>query len=205
MSIPFVPSNMKMSTQWAVRNFLDWVNSHNASSSDICPEDLDTCIDPKELSKWLSLHVTSTRKNDGTKYSPKTLTCLLGGIWRHVHSRNPQSHSLNFMDTKSNDFEEFRSLLDRLFRQLRIEGIGTNPRSAMIISKEEEAMLWEKGVLGNHCLEALLQSGFFYNRKNFHLRGGQEQGFLCVSQLQRLTSPDRYVYVETVLRIIQED
>ena len=52
MSISFVPSNTKMSTQWAVRNFLDWVNSHNASSSDICPEDLlDTCI--KEGAKRL--------------------------------------------------------------------------------------------------------------------------------------------------------
>ena len=38
MSIPFSFSNTKMSTQWAVRNFLDWVDSHNASSSDICPE-----------------------------------------------------------------------------------------------------------------------------------------------------------------------
>ena len=45
--------------------------------------------------------------------------------------------------------------------------------------------------------EALLQSFFFYNRKNLHLRGGQEHRFLCISQFQCLTNPDRYVYVES--------
>lgn len=28
------------------------------------------------------------------------------------------------------------------------------------------------------------------------MRGGQEHRFLCISQLQRLTNPDRYIYVE---------
>ena len=147
----------------------------------------------------------STRKNDGTKYSPKTLTCLLGGIWRHVHSRNPQSHSLNFMDTKSNDFEEFRSLLDRLFRQLRIEGIGTNPTSAAIISTEKEAMLWEKGVLGNHCLKALLQSGFFYNRKTSTFAEDRNTGFFVFLNSNGLQIQTGMSMLKPVLRIIQED
>ena len=37
---------------------------------------------------------------------------------------------------------------------------------------------------------------FYYNGKNFHLRGGEEHRFLHLSQLQRHFSPDRYEYTE---------
>ena len=37
---------------------------------------------------------------------------------------------------------------------------------------------------------------FFYMGKCFCLRGGQEYCDLCPSQLQRLQSPDRYMYKE---------
>ena len=197
MSTPFVPANTTTSTQWAIRNFQEWTESHNASNPEMCRKDLlETCNDPEELSKWLSTYVMATRKGDGEKYTPKTINCLLAGILRHIRRTNPFCDSLNFMDPKSKDFKAFRSLLDRVFRQLRSEGIGANPKSATIITDEDEDILWEKGVLGIDSPEALLYSVFFYNGKNFHLRGGQEHRFLCISQLQRLSNPARYVYVE---------
>ena len=39
---------------------------------------------------------------------------------------------------------------------------------------------------------------FYYNGKNFCIRGGDEHRNLRVSQLQRFSNPDRYVYNEYV-------
>ena len=75
-------------------------------------------------------------------------------------------------------------------------GIGANPKKAEIITPEEEDHLWNSGVLGIETPKALLNAVFYYNSKNFHLRGGEEHCFLHLSQLQRHFSPDRYEYTE---------
>ena len=68
LSTPFLLKNTKLSTEWAVRNFKDWIKSHNSSTSDQCAGDLlETSSDPKELSQWFSVYVLVTRKTDGKK------------------------------------------------------------------------------------------------------------------------------------------
>jgi hypothetical protein len=197
LTTPFVPKNTQANNQWALRNFQDWVSNHTKSNPpETCSRDiLKVCSNPAELSKWLCLYVTSTRKTDGTKYTPKTIQCLLAGLWRYIKEFNRHYKKLNFLDTENKEFKEFHTVLDRVFRQLCKEGIGCNPKSAPIITNEEEDLLWSRQVLGSHNPEALLRAVFYLNGKNFHLRGGQEHRFLCISQLQRLTNPDRYVYL----------
>ena len=82
------------------------------------------------------------------------------------------------------------------FRSLREEGIGAEVRHASLISKVEENLLWDKGVLGIHCPLQLLRAVFYLNGKVFCLRGGKEHRNLKISQLVRHHGPDHYTYTE---------
>ena len=53
------------------------------------------------------------------------------------------------------------------------------------MSSDEEDKLWETGVIGIDNPLALLRAVFFYNGKNFCLRGGKEQRELKFSQLKK--------------------
>lgn len=56
----------------------------------------------------------------------------------------------------------------------------------------------KKGILGTHYPKALLNAVFFYNGKNFFLRGVQEHYNLTFAQLIWQSNPDRYTYYEFV-------
>ena len=94
-------------------------------------------------------------------------------------------------------FVSFTALASQLFRELRQSGIGANPSKAAAITKEEENMLWNSGVLGTSTPKALQRGVYFSLGKFFCLRGGEEQRQLKPSQLIRKRDPDQYVYVET--------
>ena len=62
-------------------------------------------------------------------------------------------------------------------------------------------MLWDKDVLNTVTPKGLFRAVFYYNGKNFVLRGGQEHRELQLSQIVRLTKPDRYEYIENASKI----
>ena len=53
-----------------------------------------------------------------------------------------------------------------------------------------------KGILSCHSPASLLNTEFYLNDKNFHVRGYQEHATLRFSQIRCFTNPDRYVYYE---------
>ena len=53
-----------------------------------------------------------------------------------------------------------------------------------------------KGILSCHSPASLLNTVFYLNGKNFHLRSYQEHATLRFSQIRRFTNPDCYVYYE---------
>lgn len=102
----------------------------------------------------------------------------------------------NFLDKKNPEFVDFHCGLDNLFRKLREEGVGAESKQTATITIEEENMLWDKDVLNTVTPKGLFRAVFYYNGKNFVLRGGQEHRKLQLSQIVRLTKPDRYKYTE---------
>ena len=60
LSKPFVPKNTKISTDWAVKNFRDWLQHHNATSDRPCPIDLLEKGSALEMNEFLSLYVIGT-------------------------------------------------------------------------------------------------------------------------------------------------
>ena len=111
-----------------------------------------------------------------------------------THSIDPDCP--NFMDPTNSQFREMHSIIDGYFRELRSLGVGAEVKRTSTISKEEENLLWEKGVMGVNTPESLFRAVFFYNGKNFCLRGGKEHRALKISQIVRHKDPDHYVYTE---------
>ena len=117
--------------------------------------------------------------------------CLEFCVIRSIDPEYP-----NFLDATNHKFKELHAALDNLGHQLRSEGVGTEVEHASVISTEEEDALWEQGILGYDNPKSLLRAVFYLNGKNFCLRRGSEHRNLKLSQLQRSTNPDQYVYTE---------
>ena len=194
LSTPFVPKNTNCSTAWAKSIFDSWM----ANRKDKCPQSfLETCRDPHTMEKWLKLFVAEAMfDKNGEPYPPDTIYSILMGILRYMRQATPRCTVPNFFDRKNPDFAELHSVTDHIYRQLRLKGIGASKKATEVLTKGEENTLWERGVLGVHTPQALLNATFFLNGKNLALRGGKEHHELKFSQFQRLRNPDRYVYTE---------
>jgi hypothetical protein len=194
LSTPYVPKNTNRSTAWAKSIFDSWM----ANREDKCPQSfLETCRDPQTMEKWLKLFVAEAMFNkNGEPYPPDTIYSILTGILRYMRQAAPRCTVPNFVDRKNPDFVELHSVTDHIYCQLRFKGIGAAKKATEVLTKGEENTLWERGVLGVHTPQALLNATFFLNGKNLALRGGNEHHELKFSQFQRLQNPDRYVYTE---------
>ena len=108
------------------------------------------------------------------------------------------TYVVNFIEKASCEqtYPGLQNALDRQLHTIRSQGIRTKQKRSEDFKPEIEAQLWSLGLMGYKTPKALLNSVFFYNGKNFCLRGDQEHHLLCFSQLHRATNPDRYVYKE---------
>ena len=102
----------------------------------------------------------------------------------------------NFLDQKNLQFRTLHGTLDSHFRHLHESGIGRKVKNAELISKADENKLWRSGVLVTSTPRSLFNTVFFYNGKNFCLRGGEEHRQLHLSQLKRFSDSDLHVYYE---------
>ena len=196
LSVAKPPKTTAYSTSWALRNYEAWQTTRNSAHPELpVPDNLLTSGSEEDLNHWLSFYIVETKKSNGESYPPKTLYQLLTGLLRHSRSRN--SLTPNFLDKANPAFKSFHHVLDNTFKSLRQEGVGSGTKHAEIITKEEEQKLWESGVMGIGDPKSLLRAIFYYNGKNFCLRGGQEHRQLKLSQFVRLHTPcDHYIYTE---------
>ena len=115
------------------------------------------------------------------------------GQWWSIPTINPAviafwslpTHAPNIFDKCNPTFRDLHHTMDSLCRRLRAEGVGAEKHSAKPFTKEDENKLWELGIMGTYSPTPLLRAVFFYNRKNFCLRGGKEHRNLKLSQLKR--------------------
>ena len=193
------PTNMAYATKWAVRNFREWMNQRNSRPNlpptQIIPENVLESGSTDDINHWLSLFVVEMRNKKGQPYPPKTLYQLTG-LHRHAITINPQTP--HFLNKGNSAFLKLHNVIDNHFKALRKEGVGSEAKHTEIITKEEENKLWTGGILGlTLSPKALLRTIFFYNGKNFCLRGGAEHRGLKLSQFTRCSEPeDDYIYTE---------
>ena len=81
--------------------------------------------------------------------------------------------------------------MDSVYRE---DGLGAQKHSAEPFTVNDENKLWSLSVMGTHSPLTLLRAVFYYNGKNFCLRGGEEHRNLKLSQLKR--TQKGYTYTE---------
>ena len=102
----------------------------------------------------------------------------------------------DFLNKDDIRFNGLLTVMDNRFKELRVDGVGSNSKHTEILTKEEEGRLWESGVLNSSTPMGLLRAVFFLNGKNFCLRGRDEHRNLRISQMRRYYTPHKYIYTE---------
>ena len=103
------------------------------------------------------------RREDNTRYHPKTIYQLLSGLLRH--SRDVQFMPANFLDRGDTHFKPLHNTCDSEFRSLHEDGIGTERKSVNIITKKDEDRLWSSAVLNTKNTRWVAESCVLLPRK----------------------------------------
>ena len=179
--------------KWALKNFNEWRKARSSRPEARVPVTLLEDGDPKELNKWLSF--TSLRRETPreSRVHQKHYQ-LMCGLLRYMHSVNPSAP--DFLNKDDIRFNSLLTVMDNRFKELRVDGVGSNSKHTEILTKEEEGRLWGSGVLNSSNPMGLLRAVFFLNGKNFCLRGRDEHRNLRISQMRRYYNPHKYVYTE---------
>ena len=178
-----VPKNTERNTTWAVNVWKEWTLNRQKcfpGQSREWPVHL-YLAQPQQLDYWLSKFVLETRKENGEHYPPNMLYSICCGLLRYVRDMKPD---LNFF--KDPAFAGFRKALDSEMKRLTGLGVGVKKKQAGPISIEEESILWEKKLLGDHSPQVLLDTMIFLCGIHFALRSGAEHRDLQISQFELL-------------------
>ena len=163
-----IPDKTKKDTQYCISVWEEWREHRRQTTSSTIPP-LNS-ITPSELQYWLLRFIHEVRKKNGSEYPPNTLLHLCTGIVRYLRSNGHPSLDI----FKDSAFAEFRSSLDAEMKRLQAKGLGSKQRQAEPITEDEEDLLWEKGLLGDHTPDALLNTVVYMNGLYFALRSGKE-------------------------------
>ena len=183
----YVPMNTQKSTNWAVKVFNEWRGSRSSLDDGECPSDLLEVGDADKLNFWLPRFINEVRRTDGNAYPPRTFHQLLAGIQRSMLEKN---HCLpKFLDRSNPVFHPIHGACDSVYHDLHCSGVGVRVRHTPIILEEEEAKLWEYGLLGVDNPKSLQRAVFYFVGKRFCIRGG---ALSCVSE-QRALGPSNFI------------
>ena len=152
-----IPENTRKNTSWAVNVWKAWSAHRRKTCSSVTEWPIHLFIaQPQDLDYWLSKFVLEAKKESGEPYPPDTLYGICAGLLRYIRERRPE---INIF--KDYQYTGFRKTLDGEMKRLRSAGIDVKKRQAEPISVEEEDTLWQKGVLGEHDPQTLLDTMLF--------------------------------------------
>ena len=189
-----MPKNTAKNTSWARNVWREWTGHRRQCCQPMdCPPHILLCTFA-QLDYWLSKFVLEVRRRDGQPYPPNSMYQLTCGLLRWIRETKP---ALNlFADA---EFAGFRKTLDGEMKRLRSMGLGVQQKQAEPISEGEENQLWEKGLLGDHSPQVLLDTLVYFCGLYFALRSGQEHRNLQFTQfklVEQTDSPSCLVYTE---------
>ena len=192
-----IPKKTQKDNKYCYTLWEDWILHRAKSTGEIIPSLRNITVE--ELQYWLCAFILEVRKKDGNMFVPNTLHHICCGIMRYLR--------INGMPTidifKDPGFSQFRMVLDAEMKRLQSAGIGAVHRKAEPITFEEEEILWQKGVLGDHNPESLVNTMVYMNGLYFALRGGSEHRSLQhkpsqIQLVEKLGERPYLMYTENV-------
>ena len=118
--------------------------------------------DPDNLDFWVPRFINEVGRADGDPYPPRTIHQLLAGLQRSMLDHN--NCLTKFLDRTNPVFRPIHGACDSVYHSLHCAGIGTSVCHTAIISEEEEAKLWEKGILGVDNSKSLQRAVFYFSK-----------------------------------------
>ena len=81
--------NTEKSTKWATNTFFCWLADHNerCEADDQCPAEV-LFMKEELVCHWLCVFVKEARKEDGTPYTPRSISMLISGLQCFINSAN---------------------------------------------------------------------------------------------------------------------
>ena len=151
-------------------------------------------MDPHTLCYWMERFTLEIRKVNGEEYQPNTLHHIICGIMRYVWINGREG--IDFF--KDAEFAGFRGVLDAEMKRLQTKGLGSSHKQAEPLTIEDEELLWEKKILGDHSPESLLNTMIYMNGLYFALRSGDEHRNLRHSpcQIQLVERPGERAHLK---------
>ena len=110
-------ANTVKKTNWAVKNFQQWMAVRNQCNPQVSSDDILLSSDPELLNRYFSRFNSWNQK---VKW--RALATLLCGLLRYMRSKNPACP--NFLDKQDNRFKSLQGTLDSYFHRLHSEGVG---------------------------------------------------------------------------------
>ena len=142
-----IPKKTQDDTAYYVRLWSSWSEYRATTTGIPVPSLAVLSTTTKDLQYWLIHFIYEVRKKNGSEYPPNTLHHIISGIMRHIHHDCGKPEVDFFNDA---GFSEFRSSLYAEMKRLQSAGLGSEKKQAEPLTLEEEELLWEKQILGDH-------------------------------------------------------
>ncbi len=123
----------------------------------------------------LSSFVTEIVKMNGSEYPPQTLYQMIVCVQIFLES---EKLYWKLLDKGDPYFVNLYYTLDNIMKQHTAKGLGVK-QSATMVSKENEEVMWQKGILGEDDPSQLLDMVLYLLGINWALCGGEEHKRLC--------------------------
>ena len=98
-----IPRNTDKLTKWAFRLFHSWCKQRNERSNDKVPDNILLTDNHEELCHWLCVCVSEMRKEDGSDYTPRSISMFMAGLQRFIFL-NEKNSQVKFVDPRSSTF-----------------------------------------------------------------------------------------------------
>ena len=140
-----VPKSTRAKQQSCVRLFKMWHSEWKVRDDGMLKiyDDLEY-MSVSDLSYCLKYFIADARKQDGSKYPPKSLKEIFAMIQHYMN----YDCKRNWSFFKDPEFSDARNQLDAEMRLSAVEGNARPPKRAENIPLSDEEDLWKKGIQG---------------------------------------------------------
>ena len=196
-TVPRVPQRTMVQTTWCTGIWSTWAiqrQQRSAADSEETKHQLlpdFTAMTGNDIAFWLTKFFLEIRRTDGKPYTPDSLYSIFAGLNRGLkYSGRPQTSLM-----RDPLFSSCRDVLEAEMARLHNTG-KFYKKSVTVIGAAEENILWEKGLLGDHTPQALIDTLIYYIGYYFAICGGEHRKLRHEpSQLQLFEPPGDVPYL----------